>query len=256
MKLIILFLLLLSCDNSIVSVKPSEPKTSDSSQTSSVDVKTFDASCPLEMIHVSGPFCEEIEQTCLQYLDPEKSIIRRCASYSHNTKCLSKEELLLNFCIDKLEQAEIGNKLPWSDISWTNARTVCESKNKRLCTVDEWTYACEGPEYRPYPYGFERNSAICNIDKMNLLDPVGRFIDQRWEATDFTLCLSSFGVQNMVGNVDEWVADWHFQHPKRSFLKGGWWGPLRSRCRAMTGGHDEYFKEISIGFRCCKDASL
>jgi sulfatase modifying factor 1 len=38
-------------------------------------------------------------------------------------------------------------------------------------------------------------------------------------------------------------------------LKGGYWGPVRDRCRPMTIAHDENFAFYQIGFRCCSEAS-
>jgi hypothetical protein len=43
--------------------------------------------------------------------------------------------------------------------------------------------------------------------------------------------------------------------PYQSGLKGGYWGPVRTRCRPMTTVHYEAFAFYQIGFRCCKDAT-
>ena len=43
-------------------------------------------------------------------------------------------------------------------------------------------------------------------------------------------------------------------HPFKSGLKGGYWGPVRTRCRPMTTAHNEEFQFYQIGFRCCADA--
>jgi hypothetical protein len=40
----------------------------------------------------------------------------------------------------------------------------------------------------------------------------------------------------------------------KSGLKGGYWGPVRDRCRPMTTIHGESFSFYQIGFRCCSDA--
>ena len=34
-------------------------------------------------------------------------------------------------------------------------------------------------------------------------------------------------------------------------LKGGYWGPVRNRCRPMTVDHNEWHSGYQIGFRCC-----
>jgi hypothetical protein len=43
--------------------------------------------------------------------------------------------------------------------------------------------------------------------------------------------------------------------PYKSGLKGGYWGPVRDRCRPMTTAHYENFVFYQIGFRCCADAA-
>jgi MYXO-CTERM domain-containing protein len=57
----------------------------------------------------------------------------------------------------------------------------------------------------------------------------------------------------MTGNVDEWT------HSARStgfasVLKGGYWGPVRARCRPATRAHNEDFVAYQQGFRCCGEA--
>jgi formylglycine-generating enzyme len=64
--------------------------------------------------------------------------------------------------------------------------------------------------------------------------------------------VSPFGVHDMTGNVDEWVVN-ESGHPYKSGLKGGYWGPVRTRCRPMTTAHYEEFIFYQIGFRCCGD---
>jgi hypothetical protein len=62
----------------------------------------------------------------------------------------------------------------------------------------------------------------------------------------------------MTGNVDEWVVNPEGkvdEKPYRSGLKGGYWGPVRNRCRPMTVDHNEWHFGYQIGFRCCADAA-
>ncbi len=167
----------------------------------------------------------------------------------------------MRFCIDRLEAAG-EDDLPLADRSWTEAEQLCEAEGKRLCQEREWVFACEGEEARPYPYGFIRSPQLCNFEQIDgLVTPKGKLADLRQPVTSSPDCLSPFGVQNMVGNIDEWVVldVPHFSSKNNgkkmnSGLKGGWWGPLRNRCRPTTVDHDEIFHELQTGFRCCKDA--
>ena len=64
-----------------------------------------------------------------------------------------------------------------------------------------------------------------------------------------------FGIYDLNGNANEWVSEPWKQPPHRAAIKGGWWGPVRNRCRAITTAHDETYLGYEVGFRCCKDAT-
>lgn len=208
--------------------------------------------CPKGMTLVSGSFCKNPREECEKWLDPESSIIRRCQKYKPST-CSVK--INKNFCMDIEEHGNKVNDKPLTNLSWTEAKNICSSENKRLCTEDEWSSACEGNQSLPYPYGYERRSDWCNIDKMNLVSEKGEFIDKLEPISSNPKCLSPFGIHNMTGNADEFVVCSHGNYPFRSCEMGGWWGPVRNRCRATTYGHDEFFREIQIGFRCCAEVA-
>ena len=59
---------------------------------------------------------------------------------------------------------------------------------------------------------------------------------------------------DLNGNVNEWVRIPGEKPPNRSGLKGGWWGPVRDRCRPTVRFHKENDYGYEAGFRCCKDA--
>jgi len=146
------------------------------------------------------------------------------------------------------------------------AQRSCAQESKRLCTEDEWTFACEGEAALPYPTGYVRDAAACVIDRA--LRPVNEFllvnrhseITQReylrlWQGApsgEHPHCASVFGVEDMIGNVDEWTAA--TRPGFAAVLKGGYWGPIRARCRPSTRYHGEGFFYYQQGFRCCSDA--
>lgn len=220
--------------------------------------------CPAEMVEVEGDYCPALEQRCLRWLDPETAVPRRCAEFAPTGACQGKATRR-HFCIDRFEYPNRTGEKPVVMKTWYEAGDACKAHGKRLCGDSEWTLACEGQERLPYPYGHSRSSEACNIDKPHpdvnekaLADPATRDAEaaRLWQGESSgsrDACVSPFGVRDMTGNVDEWVVN-ESGMPYKSGLKGGYWGPVRDRCRPMTTAHYEQFAFYQIGFRCCSDA--
>jgi hypothetical protein len=228
-----------------------------------------DAACPPDMVEVEGDYCPYVEQKCLHWLDPATKL--QCAEFEKTPspdRCSMKTEHK-RFCIDRYEWPNHVGTIPTFMASWSEAKASCDGIGKRLCSDTEWTLACEGPDRQPYPYGdgYERDARACNIDKPyiwphpeKVYDPKTQAeelarLDQREASGSRAACVSPYGVHDLVGNVDEWVVNVsQFGKPHISALKGGYWGPVRTRCRSMTTGHEETFRYYQIGFRCCDEA--
>jgi len=82
---------------------------------------------------------------------------------------------------------------PSACITWFQANQACLVSGKRLLTNREWQGAAAGT---PDP-GTDNRATDCAV---NSPDPVS--------TGERSSCKSSWGVFDMVGNVDEWVADW------------------------------------------------
>lgn len=214
-----------------------------------------DGACPSGMILVEGSFCPNVAHVCKKWLDPIGRYHEfRCAEYARPASCKSGKREKLRFCIDRDEQrlaAAKDDPRPTNQVSWLSAQAACESKGARLCNEHEWTFACEGEEMRPYPYGWVRDASACNIDREDLGGGVGRLHDKRAEVGANPRCASPFGVLDMAGNLEEWTTA-SSKHEHLTLLKGSWWLPGRSTCRAANGGHDAYYHGTETGFRCCK----
>lgn len=220
--------------------------------------------CGPNMVEVEGDYCPTLEQKCLRWLDPETTVPRRCAEFAPTGVCQGKT-VKKHFCIDRFEYPNKVGEKPIVMKTWFEAGDACKAQGKRLCGDSEWTLACEGQERLPYPYGYERNSEACNIDKPHpdvnenaLANPATRAAEvaRLWQGEvsgSRESCVSPFGAFDMTGNVDEWVVN-ESGMPYKSGLKGGYWGPVRDRCRPMTTAHYEQFSFYQIGFRCCADA--
>ncbi len=216
------------------------------------------SACPSGMVLVEGEFCPDVEEKCLEWLDPPESRYHqfRCARYAPSV-CTSKARVHMRYCIDATERAEANanEALPRHFMSWTSSKTLCESDGGRLCKESEWVFACEGEEMRPYPYGWERDSTACNVDRTEDIGRPGRLVDHRAPVGSNPKCASPFGVQDLAGNVEEWVqADHGKKMGWKEVLKGSWWIPSRHGCRQFQVGHNDVYNGAETGTRCCKDA--
>jgi formylglycine-generating enzyme len=223
------------------------------------------AVCGEGMVLVDGIYCPYVGHTCTRFLNEERDV---CERYAPDVLC---EGRLAHrrFCVDVYEYPNLAGVVPAVMVDWDDARRACAVEDKRLCTTEEWEFACEGPQMWPYPYGIDRDATACNIDRNYTLPEMEAFsdpwrvsaeverLDKRVPSGSQPRCVSPFGVRDMTGNVDEWVNNEHGKvddKPYRSTLKGGYWGPIRARCRPVTSTHNEWFAFYQVGFRCCRDA--
>ncbi len=230
--------------------------------------------CPEGMGLVEGDHCRAVEQRCIEQHGASDGGIdeNRCAKFEES-KCTSTaaEPRKLRFCMDRYEYPNKVGELPMTLVSWTDAQRVCESQGKRLCTESEFTFACEGEKMLPHTYGYERDATKCNIDKPYLtpkthLIPYEQCLANPSCAAEYARvdgrepigarpdCVSPFGIYDLNGNANEWVSQPWKNAPHRSGIKGGWWGPVRNRCRPITLSHGESYLGYEVGFRCCQDA--
>ncbi|HTL12479.1 MAG TPA: SUMF1/EgtB/PvdO family nonheme iron enzyme [Bdellovibrionota bacterium] len=248
--------------------------------------------CPVGMVEVKGEMrvgskvaWQEFQQSPLSIEEREA---RRCSSWiSHGgwatkqrpgypDRCIQFDEdkwrdeerslptKPMSFCMDRFEYPNVKGLNPMIMVTWPESKAICESEGKRLCTEEEWNFACEGPEALPYPYGFERDPKTCNIDKEWIpfhgdrmlprnLDRSGAEMARLWKGLpsgSMPGCKSVFGVYDLTGNVDEWTQS-SVPGGRKTILKGGYWGPVRTRCRPSTRSHDEKHAFYQQGFRCC-----
>lgn len=233
------------------------------SETIQLPTTTVISKCPEDMVYVEGDFCPKVERTCIKV---DKSVhnvngYAKCDEFAP-TKCLSEKKVHMSFCIDRYEASGKKGDVPPVMVSWDDGKRKCEAQGKKLCIDDQWTFACEGNEMLPYPYGYVRDSSACNIDhqqrpgfdasKAVMDEKTVAWLDQRVPSGSMPKCVSPFGVYDMTGNVDEATIN-SSGRPYKNALKGGHWiKGARAACRPATTAHNEYFANYESSYRCCK----
>lgn len=172
----------------------------------------------------------------------------------------------LGACIDRHESAldRVGTtaraisaqgRLPEGDVTFGEARSACARSGFRLCSVEEWYFACSGARFgeeggRAFPYGEEFEVDRCNSVQDNA-DATGR---QALPGGARQECQSPEGVFDLSGNLSEWVVS---EREDLREVRGGNFGSYERYAHCETTPptyHPADFHTPSLGFRCCVDA--
>jgi hypothetical protein len=154
---------------------------------------------------------------------------------------------------------------PTACVTWFQAGQACRLSGKRLLTNLEWQDAAAGtPDTTG---GADNGTTDCNIN--SVLHAV--------ETGSRSNCKSSWGAHDMVGNVDEWVAEWvpystgcpgwgsfsedfmclsgaseTAQGPGALMRGGNYVFGAQSGVFSTFGGDLPYATEGKVGFRCVR----
>lgn len=161
---------------------------------------------------------------------------------------------------------------PQAYISEIQAESACEASGKRLCTKDEWTTACRGPDSWTYPYGEEYDPEACHEGRRSPVQQLYASIGHLTNELDdpkldelpktvepggsYPKCKSFYGVYDMHGNLHEWVRDSNPRDRRKGTFMGGFFVDASRNgegCSYRTIAHYKSYHDYSTGFRCCAD---
>jgi hypothetical protein len=219
------------------------------------------------MVLIDGSYCSNVEHVCKHEWYAKENQKRVCEEFEPKAVCKGQRSKK-RYCIDKYEWPNREGERPEVMNRFHQAQVKCAALGKRMCTESEWSFACEGPEMKPFPYGYKRDSQICNGD--HLWDGPNMPLVAKRDATELArlwrgvrsgsqpACKSDFGVFDMPGNADEVVAVEAPMGPKAKFdsvhTGGPWYSGVRNQCRPKVYTHGEDFYYYFLSFRCCAEA--
>jgi len=159
-------------------------------------------------------------------------------------------------------------------VNWEEANNYCKWVGGRLPTEAEWEYAFRGEKSRIFPWGDEfvgSNLNYCdvNCDQGHADDAFDDGYIKTAPAGSFPSGVSWSGLNNLGGNVSEWVDDWFGEYETddqkdptgpatgtQKLIKGCSWYSPAAYCRgAARGSVDPITAFDYLGFRCAANSS-
>jgi len=219
--------------------------------------------CPSDMRLVSGTHYDEVLHYCVSpRKDPKDT---HCFEYWPGITAAEGKQTDVRVCMDQYEAPNKRGEKPYVMQSFKAADRFCGARKKRVCSEQEWELACEGPDFQPLAYGWKVDTTLCNsgkgwkqfdVQKLAAGGEIAKDETERlWQGSTsgrYLTCVSPFGIYDMMGNVEEWVAT----RPGRKFpgaLMGGFWAKPWTGCRGTNDAHEPTFTFYETGFRCCMD---
>ncbi len=161
-------------------------------------------------------------------------------------RCLEGMVAIAGFCIDPLEHTAQPGERPVSNLDLAGSRQACADAGKRICTEDEWTRACAGPEHRRWPYGNVYQPDRCHDESQARESQAGEALPGGSKPG----CATPEGLMDMSGNLWEWVQT----DGGSGVIAGGGWNIAAGlgQCSARATPAPDY-RAAETGTRCCHD---
>jgi formylglycine-generating enzyme required for sulfatase activity len=151
--------------------------------------------------------------------------------------------------------------LPWTDASYSEAKTACENSGRRLCTAAEMQEACVGVAQSAFPYGNSYDGQKCDgLDYTGSTTAPVKTGSLLGCVSQQTAASTTDGVFDLSGNVNEWTSTvvGNTGAPANLPIQALQGGSFLSPANGLTCGFslDRISTNAvlpSLGFRCCKD---
>jgi formylglycine-generating enzyme required for sulfatase activity/tRNA A-37 threonylcarbamoyl transferase component Bud32 len=235
-----------------------------------------------------SPYCiDRYEVTVAQYMQCSDGGGCKRAIAKNEWRDITQKERDAYDPLCNAGQPDAHAKYPINCVSWEFAATYCEANGKTLPTEAQWEFAARGPDGRKYPWGDEEPTGghlnACGPEcvawfkeKGLQTEPAMYAMDDHFANTapvgSFPAGASRFGVEDVVGNVNEWTDDWYAPYKmgkigapekdphnpegsKHKVVRGGGWNAtdpswLRPSFRFPA---PPTMRTHGIGFRCAKN---